>query len=117
MYYKLSERTPEEGHLVICKCPDWCKDGYAIARLKNGKFRTDSTYYGAKVIKDFNEYVISWTPLNKDGEQTDNIHTSKAMKYDQLSDAIADVCNSNPFIDKDDLVSIGEISATHFGWI
>jgi predicted transcriptional regulator len=117
MYYTIKEKTPKEGQLVICRCPDWCDEGYQIATFEDNEFQ-----FSGQSNDQFNDLVIAWTPLNEDGEQTDNIHSKNAKKYDELYDKILECYgkeNENgEWIENEesDLCIIGEITAHHFGF-
>jgi hypothetical protein len=119
MYYG-KEKTPNEGQLVICRCPNWNEEGYQIAVFENKEFQ-----FSGQPNNQFNDLVIAWTPLNEDGEQTDNIHTKDAKKYEELSYKVA-ACYGKEDEDgkwveheenDSDLGTIGEITASHFGWL
>jgi hypothetical protein len=73
------EKKPEEGIMIICRCPNWCDSGYQIAKFEDGIFCYDDQPNDA-----FDENVIAWTPLDEDGEQTESIHKPKADKWDAL---------------------------------
>lgn len=117
MYYG-KEKTPNESQLVICRCPNWNEEGYQIAVFENKEFQ-----FSGQPNDQFNDLVIAWTPLNEDGEQTENIHTKDAKKYEELSDKVA-ACYGKEDEDgewvennESDLGTIGEIAASHFGWL
>lgn len=63
--YKSKKETSKLRHnqLVICRCPNWCDEGYQIARWNGKEFEYNSDPNGT-----FNDYVIAFLPLNEDGE-------------------------------------------------
>ena len=61
--YKGRNKKPEKGQLCICRCPEWCDEGYQIATYDGEGFDYDNAPNGS-----FNEYVIAWLALNEDGE-------------------------------------------------
>jgi hypothetical protein len=119
MYYGI-EKKPTNGQLVICRCPNWNEEGYQIATFNGSEFE-----YNAMPNDMFNENVIAWSPLNEDGDQTENIHSVIARKYNELSDKIADCYGkedeNGEWVEHEDndsdLGTIGEIAARHFGWL
>jgi hypothetical protein len=60
-YFGIKEK-PKDGQLCLCRCPDWCHEGYQVANFEDDKFSYDSDPNGT-----FNNYVIAWLPLNEDG--------------------------------------------------
>ena len=61
--YKGRREKPKTGQLCICRCPDWCEEGYQIATFDGEKFD-----YDAATNSFFDENVIAWLALNEDGE-------------------------------------------------
>lgn len=53
----------KRDQLVICRCPNWCNEGYQIATWNGEAFEYDADPNGS-----FNDYVIAFLPLNEDGE-------------------------------------------------
>lgn len=63
MYYGLNKSASlKRNQLVICRCPNWCDEGYQVAKWNGSEFEYDSDPNGT-----FNEYVIAFMPLNSDG--------------------------------------------------
>jgi len=63
MHYKGIDEIPKEGQLCICRCPNWCEEGYQVAVFEDGEFQ-----YDAQPNSWFHREVIAWLPLNSDGE-------------------------------------------------
>lgn len=64
MYEGLNKASKlKTNQMVICRCPNWCDEGYQIARWNGEEFEYDSDPNGT-----FNKYVIAFLPLNEDGE-------------------------------------------------
>lgn len=51
------------NQLVLTRCPDWCDEGYQVARWNGSEFYYDSDPNGT-----FNEHVIAFLPLDEDGK-------------------------------------------------
>ena len=56
---------PKDGQTVVCKCPDWCEEGYQIAKWDGRIFR-----YESQPNLMFNNYVKKWAEFEEveDGE-------------------------------------------------
>jgi len=66
MYYRKEEsKRLKYNQMVICRCPNWCDEGYQVGRW-NGKEFT----YEADPNGWFDRDVIAFMPLNEDGEPT-----------------------------------------------
>lgn len=62
MYYGRN-KEPQEGQLCLCRCPEWCEEGYQIAIYEDGIFQ-----YSDQPNGYFDRKVIAWMPLDQDGE-------------------------------------------------
>lgn len=56
--YKLNR-----GQMVICRCPDWCNEGYQVAEWNGEEFEYDAQPNGA-----FDSTVVAFLPIDEDGE-------------------------------------------------
>ena len=117
--YKSTKEKPKEGQLVICRCPEWNDEGFQIARYEDGEF-----HFSGQPNSMFNDLVISWTPLDEDGEQDLSKHKRNHDKWISLSEKISKCYghedeNSEEWIENEesDLCQIGEIAASAFGWL
>ena len=54
-----------KNQMCICRCPDWCDEGYQIAKWNGEAFEYDADPNGG-----FDQHVIAFLPLNKDGKPT-----------------------------------------------
>ena len=119
--YSLKEKTPNESQLVICRCPEWNDEGYQVAIFENNEFQ-----YTDQQNDMFNDLVIAWLPLIN--EESENLLMEEwkrnSDKYEFLEDKIAKCYvddNGDILSDEEseniDLGTIGEISASHFGWL
>ena len=61
--YKGRNENPKHGQLCICRCPKWCDEGYQIAYWDGDKFD-----YSCSPNSHFDEHVIAWFALDKEGE-------------------------------------------------
>lgn len=118
MYKSISEK-PNEGQLVICHCPEWNDEGFQIARYEDGEFQ-----FSGQPNNMFNDLVISWSPLDNEGEQIFSKYKAKHDKWETLAKKIAECYgyvdeDSGEWVDNEDsdLCQIGEISASAFGWL
>lgn len=66
MYYGRN-KEPKDGQLCLCRCPEWCEEGYQIAIYEDGIF-----HYSDQPNSYFDKKVIAWMPLNQDGEPLNN---------------------------------------------
>ena len=62
--YESRERATllTENQMCICRCPDWCEEGYQIATWNGEKFEYDADPNGG-----FDKSVIAFFPLTDDG--------------------------------------------------
>jgi hypothetical protein len=117
--YSKTEKQPEEGQLVICRCPNWNEEGYQIAQYENGEFA-----YCGQPNNMFDENVIAWLPLLNDEETLlMEVYKRNSDKYKILEDKVAKCYvddNGDELSEEEskhiDLGTIGEITAYHFGW-
>lgn len=54
-----------KNQMCICRCPDWCYEGYQIGTWNGEAFEYDADPNGG-----FDQHVIAFLPLNKDGKPT-----------------------------------------------
>ena len=54
-----------ENQMCICRCPDWCDEGYQIAKWNGENFEYDNDPNGG-----FDRHVIAFLPLTDDGKPT-----------------------------------------------
>ncbi len=118
MYKSISEK-PKEGQLVICRCPEWNDEGFQTAKYEDGEFQ-----FSGQPNNMFNDLVISWSPLDNEGEQIISKYKAKHDKWETLAKKIAECYgyideDSGEWVDNEDsdLCQIGEISARAFGWL
>ncbi|MXV39333.1 hypothetical protein GO491_11710 [Flavobacteriaceae bacterium Ap0902] len=50
------------GQIVICRCPEWNHEGYQVAEWNGSEFE-----YSGQPNDKFNDLVIAFTPIDKDG--------------------------------------------------
>lgn len=63
MYKSISEAINlRYGQLCLCRCPNWCDEGYQVAKWTGSEFEYDADPNGS-----FNNYVIAFMPLDDEG--------------------------------------------------
>lgn len=62
MYYGRN-KEPQESQLCLCRCSEWCQEGYQIAIYEDGVFQ-----YSDHPNSYFDIKVIAWMQLDQDGE-------------------------------------------------
>ena len=60
--FKGRDKKPERDQLCVCRCPNWCEEGYVVAMWDGGQF-----YYAAQPNDNFDSSVIAWYAINDDG--------------------------------------------------
>lgn len=61
-YTNPNEGTPKVGQLCLCRCPDYCEEGYVVATFDGMVFDTLGSPNDA-----LNEHVIGWIALTENG--------------------------------------------------
>ena len=121
-YYGVKEKNLlNDEQIVICRCPEWNDEGYQIAVYSKSD---NEFWYSGQPNNMFNDLVISWSPLDNEGEQILSKYKAKHDKWETLAKKIAECYgyvdeDSGEWVDNEDsdLCQIGEISASAFGWL
>lgn len=72
MYESLiNNRFLNKNQLCLCRCPDWCEEGYQVAKWNGMKFEYEADPNGG-----FDRYVKAFIPLDADWRpcKLDKIH-------------------------------------------
>lgn len=56
--FKCATITPPKNKTLICSCPDWCDEGFQVAKWNGERF-----YYSAQPNEMFHGLVKEWAIL------------------------------------------------------